>query len=58
VSGLPSKKALQQASVWRGLSNDDIMPEFWDTTSKNIFQKVVSLISKLWHFLKKTFVGN
>lgn len=53
---LPSKKSLQQARVWRGLSNDDIIPEFWDTTSKNIFQKVASMIYKLLQILKKIFV--
>lgn len=51
-----NKKILEKARVWRALSSDNRIGESWQTTSKNIFQKLVSIISQLLRNLKRIFI--
>ena len=53
-----NKKILEKARVWRALSTDNRIGEYWEPTSKNIFQKLVSIVSKLLRKLKRIFIND
>jgi len=60
VTTTKSKEILEKARVWRALSSDDRIGEYWQTTSKDIFHKLASIIStiisKLLQILKQIFL--
>jgi hypothetical protein len=56
VTTTKNKEILEKARIWRALSSDDRIGEDWQTTSRNIFQKLVYLISRILRNLKRIFI--
>ncbi|MBO3461014.1 hypothetical protein G7B40_040580 [Aetokthonos hydrillicola Thurmond2011] len=58
VTTASNKDILEKSRVWRALSSDNTLEEYWQATSKNIFQEIASIISKWLRNLKRIFISN